>query len=413
MSAWPDLPTDFLEWAQNRDPAVTPYSFLPRQVYGDYLHETLFRTIANAGANTSVEIRCDEVESVAREAGAWQVQCKASDALHADAVVLATGHRAPDDPLGRVWAGTRARYIHDPWAALALAAIAPDESVCILGTGLTAVDVLQTLLRSSHTAPVLAVSRRGLMPVAHAQRPLPPVDPRPWLDQLLHAPSLSIRDLVHAVRREAYQSGSGGEDWRRVIDGLRQFTPLIWQALALPERKRFMRHARAHWEVVRHRLAPAVAENVRMARDAGIFATLAARVVSARGEANGVTLGINGRGKSTVVRRKFEWVVNCTGPGSGGGFSMGPLLEELARNGSLQRDPLGIGVRTTDDGRALVDGKVTDGLLVVGTLRKPDLWESTAVPELRHQADRAAAAILSHSPKLVSLGGTALAASSS
>lgn len=393
MSAWPDMPADFLEWAQSRDPAMTPYSFLPRQTYGDYLHHTLFKTIADAGANTSVEIRCDEVESVAREGGAWRVKCTTSEAIHADLVVLATGHRAPDDPLARIWSGSRARYIHDPWAALALAAIAPDESVCILGTGLTAVDVLQTLLRSSHTAPVLAISRRGLMPTTHTERPLAPIDPRSWLDKLLHASPVTTRKLVRALRLAAQQAGPHGEDWRRVIDGLRAFTPQIWQALTLPERRRFMRHVRAHWEVVRHRLAPAIAQSVRIAKDTGVFDTLAARVVSARGEVDGVTLTMTGRGKSNVVRRKFAWVVNCTGPGSGSGFGLGPLLEELATQGHLQRDPLGIGFLSTEDGRALVEGKVIDDLLIVGTLRKPDLWESTAVPELRHQAARAAAAI--------------------
>jgi len=47
MSAFPHLPDHFLHWAQQREqqivdgrwlPTVTASSFLPRRVYGDYLH---------------------------------------------------------------------------------------------------------------------------------------------------------------------------------------------------------------------------------------------------------------------------------------------------------------------------------------------------------------------------------------
>ncbi len=56
-------------------------------------------------------------------------------------------------------------------------------------------------------------------------------------------------------------------------------------------------------------------------------------------------------------------------------------------------DPLGLGVLSMDDGRAWAHGRVFEDLLLVGTLRKPDLWESTAVPELRLQAAHVAAVI--------------------
>jgi hypothetical protein len=42
---------------------------------------------------------------------------------------------------------------------------------------------------------------------------------------------------------------------------------------------------------------------------------------------------------------------------------------------------------------------------VVGTLRKPDLWESTAVPELRQQAAAAAEAILALAAAGLPTGG--------
>ena len=42
------------------------------------------------------------------------------------------------------------------------------------------------------------------------------------------------------------------------------------------------------------------------------------------------------------------------------------------------------------------DGEPMPDLFVVGTLRKPSVWESTAVPELRNQAAAVADCVLTH-----------------
>jgi uncharacterized NAD(P)/FAD-binding protein YdhS/predicted metal-dependent enzyme (double-stranded beta helix superfamily) len=396
MSAWTDRPDDFLEWLRRRNPAAGAYAFVQRQSYGEYLRATLFKAVAQADAAFSIEIRRDEADSIERRVkGGWRVHCDNSPAIEVDAVVLATGHRPPNDPLLRCWSGSRARYIEDPWASLALTSIGADESVCLLGTGLTAIDVLQSLLRPSRTAPVLALSRRGLVPGAHTPTALPSIDPRAWLDQLLRGSTgITTRGLSRAIRREVLRSESAGQDWRQVLDGLRPHISRIWQTLSLTEKTRFMRHAKASWEVVRHRMAPAVAVCVGEAESTGIFRKAAGRVLSGRGTLDGVTLSVCRRGKSTPETLKFDWIVNCTGPGSGGAMGLPPMLVHLVEAGYLAADPLGLGVCTTPDGRALARGQIVEDLVIVGTLRKSDLWESTAVPELRQQAALAADVIM-------------------
>jgi uncharacterized NAD(P)/FAD-binding protein YdhS len=42
----------------------------------------------------------------------------------------------------------------------------------------------------------------------------------------------------------------------------------------------------------------------------------------------------------------------------------------------------------------VAQGRESYDLLVLGTLRKPELWESTAVPELRVQAERTAQLVI-------------------
>jgi hypothetical protein len=45
-----------------------------------------------------------------------------------------------------------------------------------------------------------------------------------------------------------------------------------------------------------------------------------------------------------------------------------------------------VGARSTSDGLGFIEGRVLEDLGVIGSLRKADVWESTAVPELRLQA---------------------------
>ena len=389
MSAWPDRPSDFYDWARARDPRVEPTSFLPRKLYGEYLRSRFLECAGRATDVVSAEVRRDEVAAVTRtKTGRYRLEVSGGT-LDADVVVLATGHRQPDDPLARVWSGSRARYVEDPWSSLALTAIRPDESVLVLGSGLTAVDVLLSISKQARKAPVIAVSRRGLAPERHAHARLTPIDPTPWLDPLLATRGgPSTRSLIGALRKAAREA----DDWRPVIDGLRPHTARIWKSLSPAEASRFVRHARPFWEVRRHRLAPEIGRVVDEAIAADTFRSVAGRVRRAEADHEGVTVELCERGERTSRSMRVHWVVNCTGPGTGP--NLVPVVRSLVDGGHLELDALGLGVITGRDGRAVANGRESYDLLVLGTLRKPELWESTAVPELRVQADRTAQLVI-------------------
>ena len=386
MSAWPDRPSDFLEWQRTRVPDARPYDFVPRRLYGEYVRGCLDGAAHAAPASISAEVR--RVEVLEARAGAsgegFTLQLDDGRSLDARCVVLATGHRPPDDPLASCWIGPRSRFVADPWASLALGAIQPDEPVVLLGTGLTAVDVLLTILRRPRSAPILAISRRGLRPHAHAEAPIPREDPSGWLEPLLARPGgPTTRELLRALRDAAARSA----DWRGIVDGLRPHTAQLWRSLAPREASRFLRHARPFWEVHRHRVAPSVGERLGRHIDRGEVQMVAARVLSASADREGVTLAIRRRGAESAETLRTAWIVNCTGPASAATLREVPLLRSLLEAGLLARDEHDLGVRTDDEGRAVTrEGGARDDLLVVGTLRKPQLWESTAVPELRAQA---------------------------
>ncbi|MGJ0452107.1 MAG: FAD/NAD(P)-binding protein [Methylocystis sp.] len=115
MSAWPDRPDDFVEWARRRHGNVHPSDFLPRQWYGEYVRDTLLASAADIGGSANLSVVFDEVRRVARHpAGGWMLHLEGGPSVRADAVVLAIGHCPPADPIGGKWTGPRTRFIGDP-----------------------------------------------------------------------------------------------------------------------------------------------------------------------------------------------------------------------------------------------------------------------------------------------------------
>ena len=84
-------------------------------------------------------------------------------------------------------------------------------------------------------------------------------------------------------------------------------------------------------------------------------------------------------------------MINCTGPTTDLATVSDPLISQLRESGTTRPDELGLGLDTDPRG-ALVraDGAVSERLFLLGSLRKGALWESTAVPELRVQAEELA-----------------------
>lgn len=214
--------------------------------------------------------------------------------VRADLAILAVGHRPPTDPLGNAWSGPRLRFVADPWAALVLSQIGPDEPVLLIGSGLTAVDVTLTLNRPDRSAPILALSRRALLPLCHA-RHLGTAGQQPLANGWLESKErLTACQLVAELRRQI-RSQDQGVAWQHVIDALRPSIPQLWSRLDVAERMRFMRHLRPFWEIHRHRMAPVVGETIARLRRQNMFTVLAGSLIPAEADSQGAMSGSHRR----------------------------------------------------------------------------------------------------------------------
>ena len=332
---------------------------MPRALYGDYVQSVLADAERAAPAGALRRI-AGEVSAIApRPAGedatgpratpdsarTGALVSVAGDRLEADAVVLALGVSRPAPPPFAAPVADHPGYVADPWDARAIAGLAERRSVLVLGTGMTMVDVVLTL--GGGGGPIIrAVSRRGELPRAHridpaARLPGPVVEPGPGLT------ADALASAVEAAAREA------GRDWRGVIDSLRPVTPALWRSLAPREQARFARLYGRRWEVHRSRTAPAVAARIAELRAAGALRVEAAEVRSLRPAADGrIACEVaQESGKRTLVT---DAVVNAAGPAWDCRRGEHALLRDLIARGLAAPGPLGLGLRTADDG-ALID----------------------------------------------------------
>ncbi|MCW5572534.1 MAG: FAD/NAD(P)-binding protein [Steroidobacteraceae bacterium] len=388
MSADPAKPDDFLRYARTRDAGAQAGDFLPRGLYGDYLIARLEAAVRAAPAHVVLETVHAEVTAVRRaDGGGWRIEMAPARSVAADEVVLATGNPRP----ASLAIGRGLDRINDLWDE---AGVVPGEHpVLIIGTALTMADMVTRLAaHSTRAAPIIAVSRHGLLPQPHDTAHGAPFAGD--VAALQRAAGTSMRTLLRAVRAMAKDAAAHGSDWRAVITFIRPHAPALWAALAGAERARFLRHVRVYWDLHRHRVAPAMAQRMAALRAAGLLEICAARIVALESWGDRIRATLLPRGGGEARALVVDYVINCTGPDYRIATSRDPLLRQLLGERLIAPDALGLGLRTGPAGEALdPSGAPVPGLSYVGPLLRASWWEATAVPELRGHVEHLAGAL--------------------
>ncbi len=351
MGAFPDDIEGFYRWLQTRPERLQavgvhtlhPNAFVPRILFGEYLEDLLAK--AETVSARLQKIAAEAIDLVPLLNGSFRIEFSAGPPLIADQVVLALGNFPPGDPSLKDRAFHQSdRYLVDAWSGGARAKLSKPGDVLVLGSGLTALDLLSSLSHSKSSGTIHVLSRRGLFP-----RPHLPVEPYPAFFDPHDLPS-SVRTLCRLIRQEIERANDKDKDWRAVIDSIRPFSQSIWKALSRDDRR-----------------------------------------IEEREDQLEITFCQAGENRTLRV----SYVINCTGPECNYHKLKDPLVVQLFARGLIVPDPLFLGLDVGTGGAILnLLGERVRNLYTLGSPQKGILFETTAVPELRVQASDLAMRIL-------------------
>ena len=390
MSAVADDPGHLLRWAA--DHGITRDGFLPRPAYGRYLSE-LLADAERAAFRTATVTRITSDVVALTQGGLHRplrLHLAADGRIDADVAVLATGNRPPAPPCP---VPDTPRYVADPWQPGALDGVADGSPVVVLGTGLTMLDVAITVTGAHQGTVVHAVSRHALLPREHRCPPgtIAGLRPAALGPGSLPRGTVGLPGLIRTVRAAA---ADASDDWQSVVDSLRPHVAGLWQALTPQDKRVFLRSVARYWEVHRHRVPPVTAARIGRLTSGGRLAVHRGRVVAVTEAPGGLCVRIEQDGKTAEVAA--GWLINATGPATDITSTSDPLLRGLLDAGLATPDPLGLGLQAGADGALLnVSGRPSGTLFTLGPPLRGQLYETTAVPEIRDQAAALAGRLIS------------------
>lgn len=362
LSAFADAPGHFTQWLRENAAGALGADYVPRKLYGHYL-EGLIAPLLRSG---QVDWRRERATELRLSRGRCILTLGDSTRLIADHAVLATGS---------LRSGSGDTGGPPP----------PEAAVLILGTGLSMADQVLHLLASGHEGRIFALSRHGLLPQrSGASRPL-----RFDLADLPLGASAAFG--MRWLRAQVCWHQGRGAYWRDVVDGLGDAINAWWQSTGDDSRSRFLRHARRHWMVHRHRLPGAGATQLEAARQAG-------QLVILKGQLAAVTVTEDGQHHATIRNARGQHldvdvaqVIDCRGvqrpqPGGAAALNPEPLIRSLLRQGIAASDPFGLGLKMGPDGAMLNQPQIS----VMGALRGGRSVDAGTIRNIRAQAKQIA-----------------------
>ncbi|MER9925591.1 FAD/NAD(P)-binding protein [Mesorhizobium sp. M0048] len=351
-----------------------------RRVFGRYVESHLQPFLQS---RTIRHVR-SAVASVERNGDGYRLILADGGTLAVDALVVATTH---PPPALRAMAGA-AGLVANPYDLERLEAIERDHHVLVVGTGLTSADVIATLDRRGHRGSITALSRHGYRSRSHAASRGDPIGDFTTL------PSRSAAALFRRIRATILDAKRQGEDWHPVLDAVRRQGQAIWQALPLAEQRRVVRHLRALWDAHRFRIAPQIAAVLDRRVAEGRLAYRAASIVGAEQIDGRIRVGQRPRRERRLLVETFDSVIVTTGPAHADIFRTNTAIGALRQLGLVRLDPIGLGLETDPQSRAVgTSGRPTDSIFVGGPLARGSVGELMGIPEVTAHAERIAVEI--------------------
>lgn len=384
----------------------TEDSYTTRKLYGDYVSaqaQYYFQKARETGVQFNL-LRA-EAWDIQKTDGHYEVICTNGRHIASDFVVLAPGTPKPNNyPRLNGLPG----YIDFPWPShRIIEQVGKHEHVGVLGSSLSAVDAVMTLVDNGHRGKISLFAPDGL---------LPRVQPRET--KTVHRNWLTL-EAIHRIRRETLQpvgvkqvlalfqkeveeierksfpwkearregipaavllnrditlAESGGDPILVLCEALRYDAGEIWRSWDIPEKKLFKKWLGTYWMINRHAMPLYNAYRLRTLFDEGVL-----EVVS---HLSGVDYG-HSAGKFQIQIKESEYqrvdkLINATGSASDLTQMNYRLIDNLMARGYLSAYPPG-GALINERTMQAVSPEGGDGIYALGHIVNGMMLDTNAV----------------------------------
>ncbi|MBP7272221.1 MAG: FAD/NAD(P)-binding protein [Saprospiraceae bacterium] len=395
MSAFPDQPNHFLDWVMqqpdfaDKDSTLVANSFLPRDLYGTYLTEIWQYALQSATVKKiNVAVIDGTVTDISITENTVMLSVANNPPFSVNYCVLATGNNLPrNPPIGNNAFYTSKNYFQNPWHISSVKGITQTLPVLIIGNGLTMVDTVLGLMEQHFKGEIYAISPNGFNILSHRHNGLKYTKLTTELSD-----NISLFDLVKLINKHIKAVREYGISAEPIIDSLRPHTQRIWQSLTEAEQKIFMARLRHLWGVARHRIPLHTFDKIMQLRIDGKLHIIAGKILDINESQTNITVDYFDKKENITQQLNVSRVINCTGPETDIMNLHDSFLKACLLKGIIRQDTLKLGILANTETFQVKDsnGRLHPHLYTIGGNLRGELWESTAVNELRQQAAKLA-----------------------
>jgi uncharacterized NAD(P)/FAD-binding protein YdhS len=401
MSAYSNHLEHFLDWVMQQDKfiekdrEIIANAFFSRKIYGEYLNN-IWEEAQLLAKSKSIELNfinytVNELDVIN---DGVRLLLQNSTNLLVDQCVIATGNNIPQNPkiINTDFYNSH-NYFQNPWKIESVLNVNNELPVLIIGNGLTMVDTVFGLLDHGFKGDIYSISPSGfnILPHRHGG-----IQYSKLVEELRD--DMTLFDLVKLVNKHIRSVREFGVSAEPVINSLRPYSQKIWRSFSDKEKEMFMSRFRHLWGVARHRLPMHSHDKIQKLRINNRLRIHSGKIIDLKETKKGIEVLFFNKKENKQNEIFVSRVINCTGPDTNLMNLNDCFLKRCLLNGILIQDKFKLGIRTNIETFQALDfkGKAHTNLFTLGSNLKGELWESTAVNELRVQAENLANQLLAN-----------------
>jgi uncharacterized NAD(P)/FAD-binding protein YdhS len=375
MSPFEDSPNDFLDFLKENYPEIYnkngPDGYISRNIYGQFLKK-LRNDFFQLAQNLKIDYEFIEQEVIDIEEG-FKIITKL-DITDADEVVLSSSfvqsklnYCLNDEKLiSPLWSKNSINFHQKNNFKVG-------DKICIIGTGLSAVDILVGLNAKNFSGKIYAISRRGNFPQPHFSQQN--IISNQGSINFIEDSDVKTGLINISLKFRKYLKNNEYYDLRHLIDSIRGKTKFLWQNFDEKNKNAFLKKLLPYWNIFRHRVPNSSLEIINKMIENNRLEIVKSSVKSIEKSDGKFIIKTN---KKTL---DCDYVVNCLG------FDYNiknyPLIESMVKKNLLKKDLI-----LAQSNNAKIH--------LVGGLNIGRDFEITAVPDIRVDANLVAQKIFAN-----------------